>query len=316
MGAEGVFFSTDNSNIIYLDRNIVRIEQIIGRNPFMTSREVPLFSLESLMDDDYKDITHIDDFKVNTSEQKAILCVVYRTGKYDFEGMILIKDLNDLSGAASTFREELCSWRNADFAPASSLISLDTIKDDHNQILFIDAGGNIVKTIDGVHGWDYHGNSSILPVLDEQSSVSLYSFPEFNQLGRVEYPFNLSEVKISQDGRYIIASNSKNAEVYVMDLLSRQILYTFADPDFRSVEEFVISPENKLMATIFQDSVADMTYDIEASLYVWNLDNGELVKKIDLKPHSYFQISLDISPDGTLVAVGTKRSIMIFDITK
>jgi len=312
VGAEQVYFSRDNSQVLFFDDGNIRIEPVRKKSLFDVGKAIPLISVEHL-DTSLGHLKRIVGFALSSNERLAAICALYDVTGSGYEAKLMLMELDHPGSAHVIFPEVYCRYSDLNFIPASRVLSLNSFEGTTNKVLFLNLENNTLRSVPGDYLTNNCENSKTFPVRVEgveSQKIALYSFPELEKSEDFTFPAGLSGAKISPDGDYIFANHGTDAMIYMMDRSSGELAYTFADTIYRDVSVFAISPNGELLAAAFYD------YDSHAALYVWDLRDNHVIKKTLIDKRSFVPRSLDFSSDGKSLAIGTWDYVIILDLTK
>lgn len=131
------------------------------------------------------------------------------------------------------------------------------------------------------------------------------------------------QLRFSPDGQWLMVAGQDSASQRHLVMALWQLpggdlqhILTLADVNYRS--QVLFSPDSKFVVGVAVEISRDeegmhLGEQDQTQLVIWRLDDGVLVKKQWLKGgYRFTPLSLDFSPDGTLLAVGLDEVGMVF----
>lgn len=315
-GAEKVYFSTDDSSVIYLDHGAIKVEPVQKKTPFSAAKSYSIFSPEDSHSE--RGIPRwFENFAFNPDEMEAVFCAIYKVDEHNYNEVIIFRDLEN-ENAPKVFLDDMsCAYSGMDFAPSSSVVALNTYEDEGSKVRFVDSSGDILHPVQGVHYYIHSDGIAIIPIREADRVISLYSFPDLHKQNEFEFPADVAGALMSPDGRYVFASDSNDATIYMLDVSTGNIINTFSEPSYRDANLFSVSLEGDLLAIAFSGYDGKVVNaEPIASIDIWDLKTMTVIKKIPTSGIYMDPRSVDISSDGKYLVVGTLRYVIIYDLTK
>ena len=178
------------------------------------------------------------------------------------------------------------------------------------------------EVIQGYSPFAYSPDGSLFVNVDPEENVVVRNLQTGEIVSIAENPNEgkrlfIDNFVFSSDGDKFAGILAHKKSIYVWETATGQVIHSweietsnqFLIAGFQFEEEvFTITPDNQFLIAGFQDG------QDKNGLFVWNLTNGDLHKEIELGEGLQNRAkSIDISPDGSLIAVATYDSVLIYD---
>ena len=307
--AGNVYFSADDSRLVFLDGETIRIEPVRQRSAFGAVKSIPIFPPGAK--ETHKNLFYIEDFTLSPDGKMVVLCADYHLGELDYKSRLLLKEIDPSANARFVLPDTDCFWREISFV-SPSVFSLNSSEAADKRVLFFDVRDDTLRSLPGMQLKGFSENSTILPIQVEEK-ISLYSFPDFKETGQLSAPSELDAAIIPLGSSYIFAEAADEPVIYMIERSSGELVYTFSDKAYQRTRAFTVSRQGDLVAAVFSRLDSSV---IDSVLYVWDARDRQVVGKFSFDHLSNDPRWLDFSSDGKLLAVGTSDYVMILDLTK
>lgn len=320
LGGEKVYFSRDNHYVYFLDEVSVVSKPVETRAMFTRTKLSPVLSREV-----YKARgsvpSGIDGFALNLDEMNVVTCMDFQDSDSNFKGVLVYHNLDNVNTPDVFIDVERCMFSEMDLIPSSSTATMNSSENGVSKVLFYDVMEDTPRTLLGKYWGSCTDNTDSLAVRESDQVISLYSFPSLTKLSEFEFPSYLRIAQVSPSGNNIFASSSHDSKIFMLDVTTSEIVHIFTNPDCINTETISISPNEQFMAAAFTSCVSNheeisFAREEDFVINVWNLQDKTLVEKILLMRHPFMPLSLDLSSNGKLLAVGTWDYVFIIDLTK
>ncbi len=171
-----------------------------------------------------------------------------------------------------------------------------------------------IDSIPGTFPFAYNHNNHYFASIDD--GITIRQLPSGEVFAMAELPDGVSRYSVDSfaftpDGSKLLGLFSPGNLIYVWETSTGKLLQILHWEGTFEEDTFAFSSDNQFVVIGSQN---DRNQD---SLVVWNLTTATLHNEVRLgKGHRDRVTSIDISPDGRLMAVATFDSVLIFDMAK
>jgi WD40 repeat protein len=306
-GASDVFFTNDAQSIIFADGFGYKVGSV-DFNLLFGDKYVYLDGLLHKNGITNEHQSTLDAFEISNDQNLVSICVTfYFPGSKFIERVFLTNSTQTMFEDLKLENDFFCLFSTIKFSPDSKTM---VIGDLYRKSTIIDLKTKTKKVVAG-WGFDFSpDNRYIAGCTQKPDSLMVYEFPGLIP----KYQFMLKKecrfVIFSPDSKRIFIAPNED-KIRVFNVESGQEEEPFSSP-FPSLDltSIAISPDGASLVGGF-DGIDDKAY-----VLIWNISTRRLYKSIILDGSIKFTPrSLRFSPDGNLLAIGTTRYLMIFDVS-